>query len=322
MAGNQIRLRAAQWRRRIVNQQLRQLEHTRRQLVRGQADILVLGDSTCLTAAARDSDRSMIDALLAKELAGPRVVAVAAPGFGALAYTDVLRWLGTLSARPRAVVLSTVIRPNMSTHVREHPLYRYERTRRVLQSRADAGKRLRSLGRGSTPRASEYAEFRKLQVTTRWGGPSTIESFLGELNGSGPHPWPVDRRRRLFDYFHGEIVTPDAVGLTELTQLGRQITEYGVPTVAYWGQPPIAHGEQLFPGEFAPQVRGNWSLVKGALQSGAPGVTIIEPDLTDDDFEFSANGTEHYAFAGRLKIARCVADALQDKAIGATRDWS
>lgn len=297
-----------------MNQQLHQLHQVRRHLVRGEADVLVLGDSTCLTAAAQDTDRSMIGPILATESGGARVVTLAAPGFNALAYTEVLRWLGTLDERPRAVVVSCVVRPNTSVHVREHPLYHYTDFRRVLAA-SDGEKRLRSLGRGSNPQPAEYDAFYDLPVTTRWGGPSTIGSFVREMKGSGPHPWPLERRRRLFDYFHGEIVSPDNVGLDELTGLGRQLVEYGVPSVAYWGRPPLAHGEELFPGEFTPHVLKNWRLVKEALQGGAPDLTVTEPDLEDPEFEFSPNGTEHYAYAGRLKIARCVAAALQDHAL-------
>ncbi|WP_460812417.1 hypothetical protein [Nocardioides salsibiostraticola] len=300
-----------------MNEQLRQLQHVRRHLVRGEVDVLVLGDSTCLTAAAHDTDRSMIDALIARETGGVRVVSLAAPGFSALAYVAVLRWLETLSVRPQAVVVSTVIRTTTSLHVREHPLYHYETFRQALVESANAEKRLRSLGRGSDPRPAEYQTFYDLPVTTRWGGPSTIGSFVMEMKGSGPHPWPLERRRRLFDYFHGETVTPDNAGLDEVAALGRQLTEYGVPAVAYWGRPPIAHGEELYPGEFTPHVLENWRLVKQALQSDASDLTVTEPDLEDHDFEFSPNGTEHYAYAGRLKIARSVSAALHENALSA-----
>lgn len=309
MIGTRTRARARELRLRLVNQELKQLEAVRRQLLRGEVDVLVLGDSSCLSAAPGDTDRTMIPELLA-QTHGSRVACVAGPGFNAGLYAEMLRVLGTLDRRPSAVVASIVVRPSLATHVRRHPIYSYPGTRAALARTTSANRRIRAFGRGNRQTPADYALFEDLPVHSRWNGQTTIGAYRAAVKGQGPHPWPTELRRLLFDYFHGEVHTADHAGLDELRLLGRRIRDYGVPTVGYWGCPPLEQGEQLFPGEFTDFVQHNWHLVRTALLAEAEGLTVVEPTLEDSDFEFSPNATEHYTYAGRLKIAAAVAAVL------------
>ena len=305
-----LRVWAREKRDHWVNQQLRNFENVRRQVERGEVDVLVLGDSTCFTGAAGDPDPAMIPEILGRCLDGARVALIAGPGYNARIHAEHVRLLSDLDTRPRAIVFSTVLRPNLMTHVRDHPIYSHRVAREVLTQTASGRHRIRSLGRGSTPTREEYAAFDALAVRTRWGGAPTIGGFRTHVKGVGPQPWPVHLERLLFDYFHGQIVEPDNVGLRELSLLGQRLRQYDVPVVAYWAPPPFAQGELLYPGEFTEHVAAGWSLTRSALLERADKLTVVEPALADEDFQDSRNGIEHFKFEGRRKIAEAVADAL------------
>lgn len=293
----------------LVNQPLRQLEQVRRAIARGEVDVLVLGDSGNLTAARGDVDRSMIQDRLARRLNGARVATVAGPGFSAGVHEPLLRILADLDQRPRAVVMSVAIRPQLMRHVREHPIYSYEKTRSVL-ARVRPGRSIPWLGAGSYKSESDYDAFFALPMTTLWTGPSTIGSFRSQVAGQGPHPWPVDKQRVLFDYFHGELIPDDHVGFADLTAMGRRLRDYGVPAFVYWTMPSLAYGERLFPGEFADKVTNDWRRCRAAAAAENPDLAFIEADLAEEEFEDAQNGTEHFNEHGREKIAGLLADAI------------
>lgn len=312
------RARARELRGRLLSRELQQLERVRRLLRRGEVDVLVLGDSSCLTAAARDTDLRMIPDLISEQLGGARVVTLAGPGFNPHIHAEMVRVLAALEQRPAAAVFSSAVRTSL-VQVTGHPVYRYREVLDAL-ARTDGRGRIRSLGRGSRPTPEDYAAFDATEVVTRWGGRTTMGDFRAAIKGTGPHPWPLPQRKLLFDYFHGELLPDDAPALETWRELGRRLTEYGVPTVGYSPPAPTHHGELLYPGEFADQYLHNYELFKGAFHSTAPGIPLVDLDLADEDFEFSPNGTEHFAFSGRLQIATRVVEAL--RAVGAPDRFS
>lgn len=307
----ELRARARKLRNRWVNQELKQLEAVRRRLERGEVDVLALGDSSFTTPSPRDTDFRMIPRLIGERL-DARVATVAGPGFSGHLFGEMLRVIGTLDQRPKAVVFSFPIRTNTMVHIRRHPRYSYPAMHRALaEMGGSTPRRIRAFGRGHDPTPEEYAAFGRLPVRTRWSGDTTIDGFRSQLKGQGPLPWPVEVERVLFDYFHGEVIEPDDKDLPQLLEFGNRLNEYGVPTVAYWTVPPLAEGERLFPGEFADHVRSNWELVRKSLMSTAEHLTIVEPELEDDDFEDVRNANEHFSFTGRSKIADQVVAELR-----------
>lgn len=132
------------------------------------------------------------------------------------------------------------------------------------------------------------------------------------MKGVGPQPWPLELERVLFDYFHGELFDETHPGLQDLERLGRRIKEYGVPAALYWCAPPMERGELHFPGEFRDQVMANWALTTDALLAGAgDALRIVDPGLVEeDDWDDPQNATEHFTYAGRVKIADALAAAL------------
>lgn len=309
------RARARELRGRLLSRELRQLEQVRRGLQRGEVDVLLLGDSTCLTAAARDTDLRMIPELLSGELGGARVAAISGPGFNPILHAEMLRVLSLLEQRPAAVVVSSVVRTSM-TQVAGHPVYRYPEVLAALSRITDGGRRIRSIGHGARPRPEDYAAFDAVELTTTWSGRTTIGQLRHPIKGLGPHPWPLEQQKRLFDYFHGEVLDPDAPVVDSWRLLGTRLRAYGVPVVSYHAPPPLPHGERLYPGEFTATHDVKWGLFKEALRSDAGEMlTVVEPMFGDVDFEFGPNGTEHYSFSGRQLIAGTVAAALREAGV-------
>lgn len=294
-----------------VDQQLKRVEQARRALKRGEVDVLFLGDSTCLFGAPRDEDTTMMPGLISRELGGARVLDISGPGYSAPLRSEILRFLGTLDQRPQALVASVCVRTSVAVHVTEHPVYSYVRSREALARIPSADRRVSYVRRSPRPDEEAYATFGALPVRTRWTGETTIGYFRSRLMGNGPLPWPGDLERLLFDYFHGEVVTADNPRLEASRAFGRQVREYGVPTVAYVPPVPIHQGERHYPGEFADLTLANRRVLERALaDSAGPDWRLVHEDLEDDDFVDHRDGVEHFAFSGRLKIARAVAGSL------------
>lgn len=295
---------------RWVDQTLVQVEAARLALTRGSGDVLLLGESSCLSWAHSDADTTLLPELIAQRTGRPTVT-VAGAGYDARMFDAVLGVLEQLPHRPRAVVVAVNVRTNTALHVTDHPIYGHARSRAALARLAPI-RRVRALGRrGSVPRRGEMEAFRARPVATRWALAPTIGDYLTRLEGAGPPPWPVETERLRFDYFHGEEVRPENPGLAALTAFGRRLSEYGVPAVAYWAQPPVARGETLFPGEFAEHMHRNRVAVEAALLAGAPGLGgLLHPALDDSDFQDFRNGTEHYSFNGRRLVADAIAASL------------
>jgi hypothetical protein len=310
------RHQAREFRDRHIDAQLRQLSRVRRQLLRGEVDVLVLGDSGCLFGSPADPDPAMIPELIGRELGGLRVASIAGAGYAARQYAEFLRILGTLPVRPRFLVTSVCVRTSCSVHVTRHPIYSYEASARHLARIESARHRIRYVKREAPTDPAAYDAFHALPVHTRWSGDTTIGAFREQLKGAGAPPWPAEHESKLFDYFHGEVVTPETPGLADWVQFGRAVAAYGVPAVSYRTVAPMERGELHFPGEFEAFVRANIALVDDAIRSTAgPDYPIVGGDLDDSDFADAQDGTEHFSLSGRLKLARAVASAFSSMSL-------
>lgn len=300
-------------RNRLFDPQLRQIERARREVGRGADDVLVLGDSSCLWAAPTDTDMAGIPELVSRRIGGARMVTVTGPGFGPRQYADILRLFTRLERRPAAVVFAMAIRTSTMTHVTRHPVYRYAHVHREIAATLRSGERVRCLGRGSQPSRQDYREFFALEVETRWTGRTAIAHFRDGLRGKTAPPIADDVERMLFEYFHGQVITADNPELPHLTEFARRLRDYGVPATGYWTAPPLAEGERIFPGEFEAHVRSNLAHVQSALAAGDPRIELLDVHLTDDDFIDRRDATEHFALAGRAKIADAIAERLRGR---------
>jgi hypothetical protein len=307
----EVKRRLWRLRERLVEQRLRQVEQARRKIVAGEVDVLMLGDSSCEFRSPDDPDPAMIPELISRELGGARVVTIAGGGFGGHVYAELIRYLGTLDKRPGAVVAAMAIRPNGMTHVNDHPVYRYRQLTEVLAARPTARRRLRSFGRGSQPTPEQYEAYEALKVRTRWSGVMTIGEYRRNLRGKLNSALSTDTARQLFDYYHGEFITEEQWGLVAVGRFAEELRAYGAPAAAYWTAPSMEAGEALFPGEFTEHVHGNLAMIQSALGgTGEGGLPLLHVDFESEDFVDPADGTEHYRFSGRRKIAAAVADVL------------
>lgn len=303
--------RVRQLRNQLVDGPLRQLEFARRGLVAGDVDVLLLGDSSTLSWSLRDEDRTLLPTMLAQRLGN--VVALTGPGFGAGIFAESLRILGTLKQRPKAVVVTLALRTSTATHICAHPIVGYPRSLAALARVPGARRPIRYIGRGGSRHTpAQMNAYLALPVHTRWSGASTIADFRRQLKGTGLPPWPAELERLRFDYFHGELLLPDNPGLQVLTNLGKQLEEYGVPAVGVWSRPPIQRGEMHFPGEFEAHVRDQLRMQQDALSIGSSSLgPLLDVDLEDEDFEDSQNANEHFSYTGRVKVADAIADAVR-----------
>ncbi|GAB2974222.1 hypothetical protein [Nocardioides montaniterrae] len=294
---------------RWIDQTLVQVAHARSALIAGEVDVLVLGDSSCLAWARTDTDRTSIPEMVAART-GARVVTVAGGGYSAPVYAGILRLLAEVAERPRAVITTACIRTSTAAHVRQHPIHGHARSLAAME-KLSGSKPIRAFAQGgSTWREEELAAFRALEVTTRWSGSATVGSHLARIENQ-PEPWPVEVELARYDYFHGEVLDRSNPELASVDLLGRRLEEYGVPVAAYWVTPPVEHGERLYAG-FGDHVRANLEVLESTLDlpgRGLPG--LIHPELELADFQDARNGTEHFSFSGRTKIADAVVAALE-----------
>lgn len=313
-----VRSRVRTWRDRWIDQPLRQLELARRLIQDARPDVLVFGESSCLSRAAHDIDLAMIPELIGRQLGAGRVVTIALPGIGAVVPGEMLRILSTMRQRPGAVVVAVNIRSTTAAHVVNNPEFGRPRSVSALQRIASADRRIRAFGRGGfRSTAQDLATFLASPVHSRWSGDTTVGAYRQRLLGQGPPPWPPEIEKLRFDYFHGEVLGADNPMLDHLATLGRRISDYGVPAVGYFNPPPMLRGEHHFPGEFSSHVRSNFEVMKTALfRDVVQPWPIVEVPFADEDSQDSRNAAEHYSYSGRLKIATAVARQLGMSGVG------
>lgn len=306
----ELRLKVRGVRQRHIDFQLRQLEAIRKRIIRGEVDVLVLGDSSCLFGSPHDTDPAMIPELIGREL-GVRVAHFSGAGYSAPLHAEVLRILGTLDERPQAVVSSVCVRTSMMKQVVANPVYGYRSTLEVLAGIKTGRHRIRSLGRGFQASPEDYAAYEAEPVTTHWSGETTLGALRSKLVGQGAPPWPPEVEATRFDFFHGEVLGPDHPRLELWREFGRQALAYGVPVVSYQTAESAERGELHYPGEFAARMQENRRLVADAVRETAgPQTPILDPGLVDADYADSRDASEHFALSGRLKVARGVAALL------------
>jgi hypothetical protein len=294
--------------------QVRQLRSVLRRSRRQAVDVLYLGDSSALFIDPRDVDRRRLPEMLAAELPGNRTALLAGPGYPPALHAEFVRLLSSVRHRPQVVVLSICLRTATAIHVREHPQYGYASSIAALRHVEDPRHRLRAFNRKLRRTPDQWARFEARTVVTRWGMAPTVGAFLVQIRGRRGEVEQLERQRVLFDYFHGETVAPGHPELDDVRRLGEALRAYGVPVVVYW--PPIPHdkGEEYFPGEFRAHTEANWRVVQDVLDEalGPLGHLAQSPfETPDHEFVDSADGSEHWNAAGRLRVAALLAAEIR-----------
>ncbi|UDY23620.1 hypothetical protein [Nocardioides sp. Kera G14] len=306
----QLRTAARYVRSRTLDTHLRQVATAARRIEAGEVDVLILGDSTCLSFDPPGADRTTLPEMISQELGDARIATVVGPGFAYGMYVDLLAYFATLTGRPSAVVFPTSLRPALSAHVSHHPIYRYDHVRAELRRATERRSRVRWLGQGRAPSREAYAAFDALEVETRWGGRSTLGTFRRRLHGKAASPIAPEDAPILWDYFHGQVLTGEEPGFTDTPRLIAALRAFGRPAVSYWAPPALEVGERLFPGEFESQVRGHFEVVSAAFPVDDPQIRLLEIGLGESTYLAWDDGIEHYNSEGRRLLARAVAAEL------------
>ncbi len=305
--------RLRKYRIEFVNQEVLRLRRAARALRKGDVDVLFLAESSAIHISPADSDRRRLPEMLASELGDMNVLTIRGPGYNPAVFAELVRLLGTLPQRPRAVVLSVCVRTSTSVHVTRHPAYGYELSLGRLRRMDSLGGWVRAVGPRQPLTEEMYSHFEALPVVSRWETQSTIGEYRARLKGAGKSPVEPETRRVLFDYFHGEVVEPGHPKLEDWGELARRLADYGVPVIAYRTPVPLGPGELGFPGEFAAHVRRNHRVVESSLQDAAgPWLTLVaRDDLPDDAFVDPEDASEHLSQRGRHLVAADVARAVR-----------
>ena len=305
-------------RARYVNVELGHVRRARRRLRRRDLDVLYFGDSTTSFVAPEDVDRRRLPMMLADELAPLRVETLFGGGYNQVLYREFVRLLDATPQRPQVIVMSLCIRATTTVHVNQHPLHGYRPSLELLQG-LDGRRLPLAVRRNQRPTQADYTLFEALPVTTRWSGERRIGDFrrvLKDREGVDP----ATRERTLFDYFHGEVVDPLHPGLTSWRELGKQLTAYAVPVVAYRNPVPVREGQRILGADFGQHVEDNFRRIEQALLETAPaGTRVVDAGVFETaEFLDPADATEHLNERGRLRLARKVAAEVR-AVLAATR---
>ena len=308
------RARSLAWlaREACIDERIGQLRAAVTTLSGGGPCVLYFGESMNLHLAPSDVERRGVGSLLEEELGLP-VIGVWGAGYGAPIYAEFMRLLSTLPQRPTLVVVSTCVRTSTAVHVTRHPRYSYPRSMARLQ-------RIDDVSRVSRPRLpfhptrAAYAQFETLETETRWGGKSTIGEQRRLLHGVMQALDDPDNGRRLYDYFHGEVLGPDRYELGSWAWLGQLLASFAVPVVSYRTPFPLDYGERLFPGEFRDHAESNFRILESvwvpAVGSALSHITETS-SLPDGHFIDFRDGTEHLNQTGRRAVVKLVAAAAR-----------
>jgi hypothetical protein len=308
----QLRHRVRVWRDDHVDWQLVQLRRAHRSLSSGRADVLALGESSFLFVSLADRDKRKLPTMVRDQLsADVSVVTFCGPGYSPRLYREFIRLLSGSPPRPGVVLVSMSVRTSTSTHVQLNPRFAYRHSREVLGRLTSPRAPVAALLARRRPRQRE-GEFEEASVDTRWDERRTIGEFRERLRGAGTSR-DADTERNLFNYFHGEVVTPENTGLEQWAEFGRVLKSFGVPVIAYHAPIPLRRGETHFPGEFMDHIRANERLVEVALATEVgPLLQLVPiPALDDADFIDAGDATEHLAEQGRQRVAKILGAAIR-----------
>lgn len=278
-----------------------------RSLERG-ADLVHFGDSSLLHIAHDDSDPRRLGELLADDL-GVRSAQFYGPGYSPALFAQVARLLRD-RPRPRAVVVSFGLRTSTHAHVIEHPFYSYRRAVAVLSEADRITPRILGRAYKTLPTAAEYAPYEALPHRSPWPMLDTIGAYRARLRGYAMAQSPRELQQTLFAYFHGEY-SEGSRGLQHWTDLGRELSAFGVPVVAYRCYMPVELGTDLLGEEFREHVDANYGLIEKSFRAGFSGdLEVIDRPLPDAAFVDPYDGTEHLRLEGRRMVVDAVAPAV------------
>lgn len=300
------------WFNQFIDLPIRQLRTAVRRFERGPVDVVYLGNSTNLFVAPDEPRWRRLHELIKAEFPDARTVDFLGPAYNLELYSEFIRLLSTLERRPRLVVASLALR-TAATNIVEHPDYGYHHAIKLMRDLKKPTGHLPFFSARNRRTATDWQRFEALPLRTRWSRGQTIGDFLSVLRGRRNASEDLERQRALFDYLHGEFLTPDHPPFHLYAELGGRLREYGVPVVAYWAPVPVDRGETYFPGQFAQHIDTNMDVARKSFEDAlGPLCYPVELGHTpDEEFIDSRDGSEHWNFTGRRRVVRLIAEQMR-----------
>jgi hypothetical protein len=270
-------------------------------------DVLYLGDSESSFVALYDVDGRqlfrMISDLLGETV---RMHTVHGGSYNVPLYSGFLRLVQASESRP-LVILPLSIRFRTVPWI-EHPVHGRKRAVQFL-SELDPNAPLWRIRKGfPPPTPAEWDAFHRLPHPT-WAGDWTIGDYVERLKNAAVRD--DDWVKLLYAYHHGGRV-PQGSTLDEVTRLGAELRQLGVPVVAYLTPVPFQKGEEFYPG-FSELAQMNFADLEEAFVAGyGPGATVLQTGMVSgtDEFIDWRDGSEHLNEHGRRRLAASIAEAV------------
>jgi hypothetical protein len=309
-----LRARARRYRQAHDSPELASLRGLVRSLTDGPApDVLYFGDSLTLFRAPYDADPTLLPEMIFAQLPGTTAnLAIRGASYHPGMFRAYLSRMAALAARPRVIIVPLSIRV-ASAPWAYHPGYAYtdeiERIRSIDPS--TPWRKIRGAAIPLDETRFEALDARVHEIA--FGKTRTIGEFRLLLSGVARTATQRDVRvRNLVAFHHGERLDPSAGPIDQLRFFAAELTDLGVPVVAY--QTPINHeyGERLFGPEFTHHVVRNQDVMLQAFREGDGGrAKVLETGLSlaNDQFIDPADGTEHINQHGRKRFADAIAAA-------------
>lgn len=293
---------------RMDNPELRQARFLLRALREGDVDVVYISESTATFVGVDDGDSRHLGRILTDLLQPRRTHLVAGPGYLA----DMIgSYVHLLRAAPRLplVVHPLWVRGTFQPWA-ENPSYQRKRPGAAVRALDPSTPTWRV--HGSFPRLRDFTDHEAIPHPTFVDEDGRVGDYVSRLR-SGELTGP-ERTELLFAYHHSGRPSPQ--GLASATYLGRMLGELGCRTVAYETPVNVQTTLDVLGERWRDLHTGNVTAVNDAYLAGLGRPARILPtawEFTPDEFVDPYDGVEHLNGAGRQRMARMIADAVNEE---------
>jgi hypothetical protein len=281
-------------------------------------DVLLLGDSVSVRVAHEDSDSTDLAGMVARELLPPmRTCSIAASGYHAGVFREIVRLLEVMPHRPRVIVLPINLR-SFFPQWALNPLWSYDGTIRAIKRYG------RLSGRVIPKIRPEHASRRALRhyLDVEVSNPILPGRTIGEICEVIARPSQTDqdrieRQRVIFAFHYLHALDGTHPRLTAVHDAVRTATTLGIPVVVYVVPINYEAGRELLGASFTERLADNVTVISRVVEraSGPPGTeffdwsTLLGPEAFFHRFE----PTEHLNEHGRRTLADHIAAAARQR---------
>lgn len=273
-------------------------------------ELLIFGDSAMWWTNSADTRRQPLPKLVMEGLGNDwRHEAILGPLYGPRLVGAFLTALDHAVSRPEMVVVPLAVRTATSLSL-QHPSFSHE-----LESAA-----IRDIiARGATethglprPPADALEDYDRLPAPSLYGARRTVGELRLIISATPETAWQkAVRLRHLLDYYNAEKLTPESPGIKLIADLGRQLAERDLASVAYI--PPVNHPllKGMLGAEAVEHLAGNARLIEQTFVEATDGRGRVANAVM-------ACGREHFGdpvhvnYEGRSILASAIVDAVRE----------